>query len=118
MSETIRVRSVLGRFLEHSRIYVFGEAADEEAEREVWIGSADLMHRNLDRRVELLCSVTNPDHKKELSGLINLAMDPMTSSWWLDSDGTWTRHRLDDQGKPLQDLHSYLLRHRGHPDLT
>jgi polyphosphate kinase len=113
LSETIRVRSILGRFLEHSRIYAFGPADDDEGE--VWIGSADLMHRNLDRRVECLCRVKTPDQQHELRTLIELAMDDATSSWWLAGDGTWTRHHLDPEGKPLRDLQQYLLARRGHP---
>jgi polyphosphate kinase len=112
LSETIRVRSILGRFLEHSRIYVFGAGDPEDIE--VWIGSADLMHRNLDRRVELLCLVKERDQKRELRSLIEMAMDETTSSWWLAGDGTWTRHHLDAEGKPLRDLQSYLLERRGH----
>src|SRR5690349_2667915 len=113
LSENIRVRSVLGRFLEHSRIYAFGLPEDEEAE--VWIGSADLMHRNLDRRVECLCRVKNPDQQQELRALIGMAMDEGTSSWWLAGDGNWTRHHHDADGKPLRDLQQYLLQRRGHP---
>ena len=113
VSETIQVRSILGRFLEHSRIYAFGTAEDDEGE--VWIGSADLMHRNLDRRVEALCRVKTPAHQQELRALIDLAMDDATSSWWLAGDGTWTRHHLDAEGKPLRDLQQYLLERRGHP---
>jgi polyphosphate kinase len=113
LSETIRVRSILGRFLEHSRIYAFGTAEDDDGE--VWIGSADLMHRNLDRRVESLCRVKSPDHQQELRALVDLAMDDTTSSWWLAGDGTWTRHHLDAEGKPLRDLQQYLLSRRGHP---
>ena len=113
LSETIRVRSILGRFLEHSRIYAFGTAEDDEGE--VWIGSADLMHRNLDRRVEALCRVKTPAQQQELRALIDLAMDDGTSSWWLAGDGTWTRHHLDAEGKPLRDLQQYLLERRGHP---
>src|SRR6185437_9189186 len=75
LSETIRVRSVVGRFLEHSRIYAFGADRDNGTDA-VWIGSADLMHRNLDRRVELLVRVTDPAQKEELRNLIDLAMDP------------------------------------------
>ena len=78
VSETIRVRSVLGRFLEHSRIYAFG-TDDEDDDGEVWIGSADLMHRNLDRRVEPLVRVTDPAQRAELRSLIDLAMDDTTS---------------------------------------
>jgi polyphosphate kinase len=113
LSETIQVRSILGRFLEHSRIYAFGPAEDDEGE--VWIGSADLMHRNLDRRVECLCRVKRPEQQQELRQLIELAMDDATGSWWLAGDGTWTRHHLDAEGKPLRDLQQYLLSRRGHP---
>jgi polyphosphate kinase len=107
MSENIRVRSVLGRFLEHSRIYAFGDGQD--ATSEVWIGSADLMHRNLDRRVEALVRVVDPAQQAELRNLINMAMDERTATWWLDAEGTWTRHHLDAAGKPLRDLQQYLI---------
>jgi polyphosphate kinase len=111
LSETIRVRSVLGRFLEHSRVYAFG-ADEDDADGGVWLGSADLMHRNLDRRVETLVRVTDPAHRAELRGLIDMAMDDTTSSWWLDSEGTWTRHHLDASGAPLNDVQEYLIRTR------
>ena len=111
MSETIRVRSIVGRFLEHSRIYAFGTGA-EDGPDDVWMGSADLMHRNLDRRVELLIRVTDPGHKTELRSLINLAMDDEVASWWLGPDGTWTRHHLDPSGAPLIDLQEHLIRFR------
>jgi polyphosphate kinase len=107
LSETIRVRSILGRFLEHSRIYAFGTGEDEESE--VWIGSADLMHRNLDRRVEALVRVKDPVQKADLRSLIDLAMDETTASWWLAGDGTWTRHHRDSSGQPLRDLQQFLL---------
>jgi polyphosphate kinase len=109
LSETIRVRSILGRFLEHSRVYAFGAG---DGGGEVWLGSADLMHRNLDRRVELLVCVTDPVHQAELRGLICEAMDERTSSWWLGPDGVWTRHHRDERGSPLRDLQSQLIRVR------
>ena len=111
LSEGIRVRSVVGRFLEHSRIYAFG-TGEPDTPGDVWIGSADLMHRNLDRRVELLIRVTEPAQRAELRGLINRAMDPGTSSWWLAGDGTWTRHHKDAGGQPLNDLQDMLIRAR------
>jgi polyphosphate kinase len=111
LSETIRVRSIVGRFLEHSRVYAFGTGA-EGAPGDVWMGSADLMHRNLDRRVELLVRVTEPAHRAELRGVIDLAMDPRTASWWLAADGTWTRHHLDESGGPLNDLQAMLIKSR------
>jgi len=111
LSESIRVRSVLGRFLEHSRVYAFGHD-DPDDPGEVWMGSADLMHRNLDRRVELLVSVTDPAEQAELRGLLDMAMHDTTSSWWLAPDGTWTRHHLDASGAPLLDIQEYLIRSR------
>jgi polyphosphate kinase len=111
MSETIRVRSVLGRFLEHSRIYAFGTGEDGD-DGDVWLGSADLMHRNLDRRVELLIRVTDPAQRAELRGLIALGMDSESASWWLGPDGTWTRHHLDKAGVPLRDVQDQLIRAR------
>ena len=100
MSETIRVRSILGRYLEHSRIFMF----DSGGEPQVFIGSADMMHRNLDRRVEALVRVVAPAHLKELNDFFELAMSDRTSSWWLGPDGEWTRHNLDETGRPLIDL--------------
>jgi polyphosphate kinase len=111
LSETIRVRSVVGRFLEHSRIYAFGTGAPESPD-EAWIGSADLMHRNLDRRVELLVRVTDPAERAELRRMISTAMDPETSSWWLEPEGVWTRHHLDSSGAPLKDIQDLLIRSR------
>jgi polyphosphate kinase len=113
LSETIRVRSVLGRFLEHSRIYAFGSAEGGE----VWIGSADMMHRNLDRRVELLVRVADPAHVRRLRSLIDLGMDDGTSSWWLDGNGEWTRHSRDENGNPLRDVQRTLVKEtRTRPD--
>jgi polyphosphate kinase len=111
LSETVRVRSIVGRFLEHSRIYTFGAGAADSAD-EVWIGSADMMHRNLDRRVEMLVRVTDPAHQARLRRLIDTTMDPSISSWWLGPDGTWTRHHLDADGKPLTDIQELLVQAR------
>jgi polyphosphate kinase len=111
LSENIRVRSIVGRFLEHSRLYAFG-TGEPDSVGDVWMGSADLMHRNLDRRVELLVRVTEPGQRAELRSLIDLAMDPGTASWWLAADGTWTRHHLDAAGAPLNDLQDLLIRSR------
>jgi polyphosphate kinase len=110
LSDNIRVRSVVGRFLEHSRIYAFGVGEDEDSE--VWIGSADMMHRNLDRRVELLVRVTDPGHRRRLRGFLDLGLDDGTSSWWLNSDGYWTRHSRDESGHPLRDIQETLVRER------
>ncbi|MFE1644354.1 RNA degradosome polyphosphate kinase [Microbacterium sp. P01] len=100
MSENITVRSILGRYLEHSRIFAF----DNDGDPQIFIGSADMMHRNLDRRVEALVRVIAPAHIKELTDLFELAMADTTSSWWLGTDGEWTRHSVGDDGKPLVDI--------------
>ncbi|MDP4507459.1 RNA degradosome polyphosphate kinase [Nonomuraea turcica] len=98
LSENIRVRSILGRFLEHSRVYEFGLGRRPE----VWIGSADLMRRNIDRRVEALVKVTSQQHRAYLIELMDKAMAETTNVWWLNSDGTWARH-------PGEDLQSHLI---------
>ncbi|MBP2379554.1 polyphosphate kinase [Microbacterium phyllosphaerae] len=100
VSDNITVRSILGRYLEHSRIFAFHNDGDDQ----VYIGSADMMHRNLDRRVEALVRVTDPGHMKDLLDFFDLAMDPGTTSWHLGADGVWTRHSEDADGKPLIDL--------------
>ena len=105
LSETVRVRSILGRFLEHARVFVFGN----EGRPEVLIGSADIMHRNLDRRVEALVSLSRPDQCKELIDTFDLAFDDGTSSWHGQPDGTWVRHCRDAEGKPLRDLQMHLI---------
>ena len=110
LSDNIRVRSVLGRFLEHSRVYAFGPDEDEDAQ--VWIGSADMMHRNLDRRVELLVQVTDAGHQRRLRRVLHLGMDDRTSCWWLDADGHWVRHSRDEDGNPLRDVQETLIRER------
>jgi polyphosphate kinase len=100
MSENIVVRSILGRYLEHSRIFSFHNDGDPLT----YIGSADMMHRNLDRRVEALVRVTAPAHLEELHDLFDLAMSEATSSWRLEADGEWVRRSVDNDGKPLIDI--------------
>ncbi|MFC7624557.1 RNA degradosome polyphosphate kinase [Microlunatus sp. GCM10028923] len=105
LSENIRVRSILGRFLEHSRVFWFAGGGTPS----VGIGSADLMHRNLDRRVEVLVSITNPAHLDEIGGLFDLAFDDGTVCWLLDADGRWTPRTTDADGNPLLDLQEFLI---------
>jgi polyphosphate kinase len=105
LSDNIRVRSVLGRFLEHSRLFEFTHGGEPE----IWIGSADLMHRNLDRRIEVLVRLGSATQTAQLGGLFDLAFDPGTSTWHLGSDGGWARHNLADDGTPLVDVQSTLI---------
>lgn len=108
LSENIRVRSILGRFLEHSRIYHFVNGGDDE----YWIGSSDLMHRNLDRRVESLVRIDRPIHKTALQELIDLSMSDKTASWHQEN-ASWKRIKSDSAGEPLQDLQNlYIKRYR------
>ena len=86
LSENISVRSILGRFLEHSRIFWFANGGDPAA----WIGSADMMHRNLDRRVEVLVRLPHEESRASVSTLLDLAFDPDTRAWDLGSDGSWS----------------------------
>jgi len=85
LSDSMRVRSVLGRFLEHSRVFYFANGGEEE----VLIGSADMMHRNLDRRVEALVRVTSPELKERLKTVLDLAFAGDCLAWTLDQHGEW-----------------------------
>lgn len=91
LSDNIRVHSILGRFLEHSRVYWFAGGGEPHA----WIGSADLMHRNLDRRVEVLVRVPDVDHVQALGDLLAVMSDDDTGSWRLAADGNWNRNDGD-----------------------
>jgi len=104
LSETITVRSILGRFLEHSRIFWFENGGAPEA----FIGSADMMHRNLDRRVEVLVRLPSPDLVTEVGELLDQAFAPTTAAWELRQDGTWTAH-VAPEGEHLVDLQSALV---------
>jgi polyphosphate kinase len=106
-SENVVVRSILGRFLEHSRIIHF-RAIDE-----FWIGSADMMHRNLDRRVEVMAQVKDPRLTAALNDVFESAMDPSTRCWELAADGHWTASPQD--GQTVRDHQVSLMeRHRYH----
>lgn len=116
LSKNIRVRSILGRFLEHSRIYAFANSDGPQigegpaAGPEVWIGSADLMHRNLDRRVEALVRIVAPEQIDELIKYVDLQMADSTASWHMQADGTYVRHCKDEEGRPLVDSQEYLIK--------
>jgi polyphosphate kinase len=105
LSDNIRVYSIMGRFLEHSRIYAFENAGEPE----FWIGSADLMHRNLDRRVEVLVRLVRPEQHAVLDDLFDLAFSPETASWHLRGDGSWERVNTGPDGEPLADMHHTLI---------
>ncbi|MBB3036236.1 polyphosphate kinase [Hoyosella altamirensis] len=102
LSETIHVRSIIGRFLEHSRIMHF-QGCDE-----FWIGSADMMHRNLDRRVEVLVRVRDPKSTTQLDELFESALDPTTRCWILQADSNWIAAPAD--GEQVRDHQDELIR--------
>jgi polyphosphate kinase len=106
-SENISVRSILGRFLEHSRIIHFS-AIDE-----FWIGSADMMHRNLDRRVEVMAQVKDPRLTAQLNDIFESALDPSTRCWELGFDGRWTASPME--GHSVRDHQVSLMERHRHP---
>lgn len=105
LSENISVRSILGRFLEHSRIFEFKNGGNIEA----WIGSADLMHRNLDRRVEALVQLTEPEHINFVGDLLDLGLSEEIKAWELQPNGEWLLKKSDENNQPLLDLHEVLI---------
>lgn len=108
LSENIRVRSVLGRYLEHSRIFAFGCGA----EREVYIGSADLMHRNLDRRIEVLVRIDSAEHLARIDRFFHFAFQEGVIVWELQPDDTWHRTTVDESGQRLPDLQDLVMQDR------
>jgi polyphosphate kinase len=105
LSETIRVRSILGRYLEHSRIFSFLGGGDPK----VYLGSADMMHRNLDRRVEVLVRLSEPDHVNSIQEMFELAMSEQVASWALEPSGNWRRSQFDSEGTALRDFQDTMM---------
>jgi polyphosphate kinase len=107
LSETIEVRSIVGRFLEHSRVMVFGDPQNGESV-ERWLGSADLMHRNLDRRVETLVRVKDPVVCRQIDALLDRTLSPTIRHWALQPDGCWEQRPGPDI--PASDVQHELMR--------
>jgi polyphosphate kinase len=104
LSENIRVRSVVGRFLEHSRIFRFhADGADE-----LWIGSADMMRRNLDRRVEALVDLRDEHARASVLAVLDVLLADDVEAWHLGPNGEWTRR----WGEGIRNVHEVLLRSR------
>ena len=101
----VQVRSILGRFLEHSRIYNFHNGGDPE----FYIGSADIMERNLDRRVEALIRIDEAEHKAELAMILELSHSPRFRMWEMAEDDTWQYRKNGPEGKPLEDFQEYFI---------
>jgi polyphosphate kinase len=101
LSQHIKVRSILGRFLEHSRVFHF------VGSNEHWIGSADMMHRNLDRRIEVQVRITDPRLTAELDAMLNSALDPTTRCWVLGPTGEWKPS--PEHGASVRDHQAQLL---------
>lgn len=108
ISDQIRVRSIFGRFLEHSRIFHFANGGTNE----YFIGSADLMERNLDRRVEALVRIKRPEHKIELDQQFDAAFSDEVSRWELHDGTRWIRKHKNQLGEPLADLQEVEISRR------
>ncbi len=96
---------MLGRYLEHSRIYAF----ENGGEREVFIGSADLMHRNLDRRIEVLARIIDREHLARIERFFAYGFSDEVSSWRMFPDGTWHRRTVTEEGEPLHDMQDLIM---------
>lgn len=105
LSENITARSILGRFLEHSRIFHFANGGNDE----LYIGSADLMQRNLDRRVESLVQITQNDHKRYLKEVIDSYMSEDIVRWEMQPDGDWAEITTAEDGTRLKDFHGSVI---------
>lgn len=105
ISENIKIRSLLGRFLEHSRIFHFVNGGSDE----LYIGSADLMDRNLNRRVESLVGIIEPDHKAALIELLDEYLSDEIASWQMQSDGTWQSISKLPDGTAIDSVQQLLI---------
>lgn len=109
MSENIEVRSILGRYLEHSRIYRFEHGLDNDEPLHL-IGSADMMGRNLDGRVEALAPLTHPKHRMWLDKVLGFLLDDTSTHFLLNSDNHWTRvGSVADSGDAQKKLHEWVV---------
>jgi polyphosphate kinase len=110
-SEGIRVRSIIGRFLEHSRIFHFAAALGDPLQGEFFIGSADWMHRNLSKRVEVVTPVFAPDAKARLWEVLEICLRDRRQAWVLGADGRYTQLRPDgaDDGPEARGTHEVLM---------
>jgi polyphosphate kinase len=109
MSENIEVRSILGRYLEHSRIYRFEHGLDDDEPLHL-IGSADMMGRNLDGRVEALAPLTHPKHRMWLDKVLGFLLDDTSTHFLLNSDNHWTRvGSVADSGDAQKKLHEWVV---------
>jgi polyphosphate kinase len=104
-TESLRVLSILGRFLEHSRAYGFINGGSPQ----YWIGSADLMHRNLDRRVEVLLGISEPRHVALIDDMFERGFSDRTAGWRLQPDGSWHLVSRAPDGTPRQDYQETLI---------
>jgi polyphosphate kinase len=112
LSENIRVRSIVGRYLEHSRIYHFAHGGPEGGPA-YYIGSADLMPRNLDRRVEALVPIENPSLQGRLQEILDVDLSDDTLAWQLGADSTWQHVVLGEGIDTHRRLQELALEHRG-----
>jgi len=105
ISDNIRVVSVIGRFLEHSRIFYFYNQGEEE----IYIGSADWMQRNLDRRIEAVVPIEDPQIFQELKGILNLMLSDNRQAWELQPDGHYVQRKPDDEAEVIS-THETLMK--------
>jgi polyphosphate kinase len=111
LSENIRVISVIGRFLEHSRIYYFRNGAEQEEDGEFYIGSADWMHRNLESRVEAITPIEDKDFKADLQWILQTHLSDQRSAWDMQPDGTYVqRTPKASADAPVPGSHDLMMR--------
>ena len=107
--QNVRIRSILGRFLEHSRIYSF----HNDGNPEYYLGSADIMDRNLDRRIETLVLLKDSDHKADLDLILSKSAGDEYIHWAMDENDHWVHVTKGTDGKKLEDLQKYFLERLG-----